>query len=378
MFLNDKNIKNDCCAGAVTHAHAFFQPKLSINQPNDVYEQAADHMADKVMRMADTSISQSGFFKPAIGQIQSKCPACEEVKNIHRKETAKGEVRGSDELDSYVGSLNSSGQPMPESSRKFFEPRFGRDFSNVRLHTDSVAAKSAASINALAYTAGNNIVFNSGQYSPESDSGKKLMAHELTHVVQQGSNVVRRYGHDTFCDLTTHLGPFIWPGHAEAVRMLKAVLNAFSTKDPQLNSLIPAFFGSDGLKHYSDIENAFKAINTAVNGNYTYHCNDGANKNPNPEKCHGQRATTDTPKVHGIWGSPTYDVMMCFDRVDSRYSAKEVGALIIHENYHRAFGDSNHPWNLAGDPPACGYGAPAGSILLTDNPDSYSCLAKAY
>ena len=77
---------------------------------------------------------------------------------------------------------------MPESSRNFFEPRFGHDFSNVRLHTDTIATKSAQSINALAYTSGNNIVFNSGYYSPESDSGKRLMAHELTHTLQQGGN----------------------------------------------------------------------------------------------------------------------------------------------------------------------------------------------
>jgi hypothetical protein len=78
---------------------------------------------------------------------------------------------------------------MPDSSRKFFEPRFGHDFSNVKLHTDPDAAESAQSINALAYTSGNNIVFNTGQYSPGSESGKKLMAHELTHVVQQGGAI---------------------------------------------------------------------------------------------------------------------------------------------------------------------------------------------
>ncbi|CAN5180822.1 hypothetical protein BH09BAC6_BH09BAC6_30940 [soil metagenome] len=167
----------------------FFQPKLTINQPNDVYEQEADHMADKVMRMADPAAVQPGFFKPATNAVQRKCQACEEEeKHVHRKESNSAEVH-SNELGNYVNSLGSSGQAMPESSRKFFEPRFGHDFSNVRLHTDSVAAKSAQSINALAYTTGNNIVFNSGQYSPESHSGKRLMAHELTHVVQQNSGV---------------------------------------------------------------------------------------------------------------------------------------------------------------------------------------------
>ena len=173
----------------------FFQPKLTVNQPNDVYEQEADTMADKVMRMTDPSVNQNTFFKPANNTIQRKCQACEEEeKHVHRKENDGNEVHGGHELDSYVGSLSSSGQQMPESSRKFFEPRFGHDFSNVKIHTDSGAIKSAQSINALAYTSGNNIVFNSGQYSPERDSGKKLMAHELTHVVQQtgGKSVVQR------------------------------------------------------------------------------------------------------------------------------------------------------------------------------------------
>jgi len=168
----------------------FFQPKLAINQPNDVYEQEADHMADKVMRMVDPSINQNAFFKPSFNQVQRKCQACEEEeKHVHRKENNSGEVGNSAGLDNYISSLSSSGQPMPASSRQFFEPRFGHDFSNVKIHTDPVAAKSAQSINALAYTTGNNIVFNSGQYSPESDSGKKLMAHELTHVVQQRANI---------------------------------------------------------------------------------------------------------------------------------------------------------------------------------------------
>jgi Domain of unknown function (DUF4157)/Protein-glutamine gamma-glutamyltransferase len=165
----------------------FIRPKLSVNQPGDHYEQEADAMADKVMRMTDNSISPNTFFKPADRTLQRKCQACEEEDtHVHRKENNSGDTGSNAGLDNYVSSLGASGQPMSAASRSFFEPRFGRDFSNVKVHTDSVAAKSAQSINALAYTTGNNIVFNSGQYSPDSDSGKKLMAHELTHVVQQG------------------------------------------------------------------------------------------------------------------------------------------------------------------------------------------------
>ncbi|MBZ5522158.1 MAG: DUF4157 domain-containing protein [Acidobacteriia bacterium] len=81
--------------------------------------------------------------------------------------------------------LNSPGRPLDGTMRSFMEPRFGHDFSGVRIHTDPRAAESARSVNALAYTVGRNIVFASGQYSPGSPAGQRLLAHELTHVVQQ-------------------------------------------------------------------------------------------------------------------------------------------------------------------------------------------------
>jgi len=169
-------------------SRSFFQPKLNINQPNDIYEQEADAMADRFMRMPDPAINDNTFFKPA-QTIQRKCQHCQQEEKLFRKESSTAGTLGGHDLDTYVASLGSSGQPLPENSRQFFEPRFGQDFSGVRIHTDTVAAKSAQSINALAYTTGNNIVFNSGQFSPESDSGKQLMAHELTHVVQQRKGI---------------------------------------------------------------------------------------------------------------------------------------------------------------------------------------------
>ena len=187
MQTSENKIANQPNASA-KNAHGrlpFIQPKLSVNEPGDRYEQEADNMADQVMCMSDASIGRSSFFRPSESTIQRKCQQCEEDEKLQRKESSGAEVGGSGELDKYVSSLSSSGQPLPESSRNFFEPRFGHDFSNVRIHNDAGAARSAKSINAHAYTTGNNIVFNSGQFSPDSDNGKRLMAHELTHVVQQ-------------------------------------------------------------------------------------------------------------------------------------------------------------------------------------------------
>lgn len=86
--------------------------------------------------------------------------------------------------------LQSPGQPLDSSSRAFMEPRFGQDFSQVRVHSDSRAAESATAVNALAYTVGSDVVFGSGQYAPQTDPGRRLLAHELTHVVQQASGAV--------------------------------------------------------------------------------------------------------------------------------------------------------------------------------------------
>jgi hypothetical protein len=182
--------------GNAKNSTPFIQPKLTVNQPNDVYEQEADAMADKVMRMEtpllQTKTNDNSFFKPTsipVTAIQRKCTHCEEEeKKMQRKEMNDAKTTADNNLENYVGNLNSTGQPLPNEVSNFYEPRFGYDFSNVKIHTNNVAAKSAESINALAYTSGNNIVFNKGQYSPNTESGKRLLGHELTHVVQQSSN----------------------------------------------------------------------------------------------------------------------------------------------------------------------------------------------
>ncbi len=83
--------------------------------------------------------------------------------------------------------LRSVGQPLDASTRAFMEPRLGHDFSKVRVHTDAQAAESASAVNALAYTVGRNIAFAAGQYAPGTPAGRRLLAHELTHVVQQSN-----------------------------------------------------------------------------------------------------------------------------------------------------------------------------------------------
>jgi Domain of unknown function (DUF4157)/IPT/TIG domain len=160
----------------------------SISQPNDACEQQADTMADKVMRMADNKKAGQSFFMPAPVTVQRKCQHCEdeEEKKLQRKEINSENAEPLSQSENYIGSL-SGGKGLSKEERSFFEPAMNHDFGNVRLHTDKTANKSAENLNALAYTYRNNIVFGDGQYQPHTENGKRLMAHELTHVIQQGS-----------------------------------------------------------------------------------------------------------------------------------------------------------------------------------------------
>jgi len=89
--------------------------------------------------------------------------------------------------DPIIGRPNGAGQALDRTTREFFSTRFGYDFANVRVHADTEAAQSARALNALAYTVGRDVVFGAGQYAPETRAGKQLLAHELTHVVQQSA-----------------------------------------------------------------------------------------------------------------------------------------------------------------------------------------------
>ncbi len=168
-----------------TKAASFFQPlvqaKLKIDSPGSVHEQEGDAMADQVMR---TPANEPGFFKPAATMVQRKCSHCEKEEQLQKKEGSGGTVHPAD-TSQVQDVISSKGQPLDKGTRNFMESRFGNDFSNVQVHTDTGANWSAAGINARAYTSGNHIAFASGEYQPQTDTGKHLLAHELTHVVQQ-------------------------------------------------------------------------------------------------------------------------------------------------------------------------------------------------
>lgn len=153
-------------------AHGIIQPKLKINDPGDIYEQEADRIAHNLI---DGPAADSPLTPIQSRHMGSSGEASEAPTSVHRV-------------------LSSPGVPLPHALQQKMEGRFGYDFSQVRLHSGKEAEESARDANALAYTVGHHIVFGAGQHSPESHEGSRLLAHELTHVVQQagGGNLLQR------------------------------------------------------------------------------------------------------------------------------------------------------------------------------------------
>ncbi|HWQ18539.1 MAG TPA: DUF4157 domain-containing protein [Methanotrichaceae archaeon] len=118
------------------------------------------------------------------GTLQRKCDRCLRKKPSSQSSAARASPDSAPPVVHDV--LRSPGKPLDARTRDAMESRFGRDFSRVKVHTDARAAESASAVNALAYTVGQNVVFRSGQYMPDTSRGQRLLAHELTHVAQQG------------------------------------------------------------------------------------------------------------------------------------------------------------------------------------------------
>ena len=192
---SDKTVvKNNISVKQSSLVTNIIQPKLKIGAVNDKYEQEADTVADHIMRMPSftqvESSKQSQSHNNSSAQIynvQRKCSGCKDEEQILQKKSSGQTLEVTSVINANIQSLHGKGQPLSQTDRRFFEPRFGADFSQVRLHTNNHAANTAKSINAKAFTIGNNVVFSAGEYSPGS-VGRKLMAHELTHVMQQNSS----------------------------------------------------------------------------------------------------------------------------------------------------------------------------------------------
>ncbi|MEO5999538.1 MAG: DUF4157 domain-containing protein [Chitinophagaceae bacterium] len=151
------------------------QPKLTVNQPSDVYEEEADRLAVQVMS-APESIIES--------RRSARMP--EFLTLVQRRDNNnKGIQLQDDSFEEQLSASKGGGKPLSEDVRLFMEPRFGADFSNVQIHENSEADQMNQMISAHAFTHHQDIYFGAGNYNPDSNEGKGLLAHELTHVVQQ-------------------------------------------------------------------------------------------------------------------------------------------------------------------------------------------------
>lgn len=250
------------------------QSKLRINEPGDAYEQEADRVAERVVRMPAGEAGtrrQDGVAGPLI----QRQPA-ERVDGVAEAPSMAHEV------------LSSPGQPLDPATLAFFEPRFGHDFSKVRVHTDARAAESARMVSARAYTVGRDVVFADGQYDPDAEHGRRLLAHELTHVLQQseaGSAELRRQpdkeGKDKaeekpaakFVGCDKDRLPVVQEAIKQAEALATRAVRAFEREYPLTHesAAMTAHFGRIGSDQKSVIIDRYKHV-IANLGNKTYTC----------------------------------------------------------------------------------------------------------
>jgi hypothetical protein len=171
--------------------NSLIQPKLNIGRPGDKYEQEADAVADSVMRMTTPESIQMQPFEEEDEPIQMKCEKCEEEEMLQPKSKSGGQIV-SPIVSQQIQRSKGFGKSLPSDTNQFMSNAFGNDFSGVHIHTDSNALQMNQKLGARAFTVGSDIYFNKGEYNPESTDGKRLLAHELTHVVQQNNGVNRK------------------------------------------------------------------------------------------------------------------------------------------------------------------------------------------
>jgi Domain of unknown function (DUF4157) len=196
-----------------------------------IYRRIRRFAKQKPVTQKKENKQQQNFFAAAVSDgffhaapvVQRKCEHCEEEdkklnrvadkkedEKLQRKEAADSST--SNGTSSYIQTLNGKGSALPKAEQQFFSARMGYDFSHVRVHTGNEAAASAKEVHAKAYTIGNNIVFNEREYNAGSTEGKTLLAHELTHVVQQNENKIQRQTEEAAHEENEELGSVQFTG----------------------------------------------------------------------------------------------------------------------------------------------------------------------
>ena len=211
------------------------QAKLAVSDPNDVYEQEADRVAEKVTRTINTPVQKQAPEEEEELQMQTTVKdvgrknhfvyrQSEEEELLQSKTNVRRQIPEEEEelqtqpdestvttvagdIETRINSTRGSGHPLSDDVRKPMEQAFGADFSSVRVHTDSEADTLNRQLSAKAFTTGQDVFFRQDEYNPGSDSGRKLIAHELTHVVQQGNDVRRKLSGRAYRNVTQNIDP---------------------------------------------------------------------------------------------------------------------------------------------------------------------------
>ena len=182
---------------------ARIQAKLMVNEPGDAYEREADEMAERVMGMEEgETVNEKPLLTKTTTTIQreddnSQEEDVEEDENsadelLMRKAVEGGGYVTSPDFQQQLYATKGKGNPLPEETRTAMERAFNTDFSRVRIHIDNQAVQLNHGIKARAFTYGQDIYFGAGTWSPNTKTGKKLLAHELTHTIQQGPDIKRK------------------------------------------------------------------------------------------------------------------------------------------------------------------------------------------
>lgn len=210
------------------------QTKLAIEQPGDKYEQEADRVADQVMRMPDPDpLARGQLVNSNLSFTAHQLPVQKQELKEKDEEKKEGKIQAKEEpeqtftvtpeLEGQLQSSQGKGQPLADETRIFMESRFRQNFGQVRVHTNNNAAQMNRCVNSQAFTHRQDVFFGAGRYSPESSDGKRLLAHELTHVIQQRSGlkqVVQRNGEESIeVELISSRDDYQPPGSRETYRV---------------------------------------------------------------------------------------------------------------------------------------------------------------
>mgnify|MGYP000632397346 CR=1 FL=1 len=346
------------------------QKKLAIGSSNDAYEVEADRVADQVVGMSEGQINTS----PKTGAlVQRKCAACSQEEEIQKKPIAdsitplvqkagmksSGGGMASTSLTQQINSSMGGGHNMDSSTKGFMESRFGSNFSDVKIHTGSQAVQMSRDLNAQAFAVGNDVYFNEGKYNPSSTTGKHLLAHELTHTLQQGIGLnrkIQRYHHED-CDTKLDLKPHIWPADHLAKTMVSNSITELSkgTISARVNGLLTKYFRSNSASTVKTVLGVYNKIKAAFDADkYTYECETGC--------------TSGNAYTYKVWS----DIHLCMDHWRGKAN-KCLASVIIHEFSHYYGGTTDHQYFTE-----CNSKTAPSSLTVAqavDNGDSYEGFA---